>query len=89
MRNDDEVHPAAFVSEVALHAAGGGDGVGGQVAVSWVAVSICCSVAGFGGFSAVGWVLLGFCAFEGHGSSVSRGCIEGVRGMGAVVCVIR
>ena len=31
MRDDEDVHPDTFVSEVALHAAGGGDGVGGQV----------------------------------------------------------
>ena len=29
VRDDDEVHPATFVSEVVLHAAGGADCVGG------------------------------------------------------------
>ena len=42
--DDEDVHPAAFVSEVGLYAAGGGDGVGGQVAASWVDVGFCYGV---------------------------------------------
>ena len=71
MRDDDEVHPAAFVSEVGLYAAGGGDGVSGQVAARGAVTSY--RVAGFVGRRAVLWVLLGFCVLEGHMSSVTMG----------------
>ncbi len=71
MRDDEDVHPAAFVSEVALYAAGGGDGVGGQVVAFCAAAGMRYGVAGFGCRCAVLWVLLCFGVFEGHVSSVS------------------